>query len=62
MELARECIKSYPKRPSEKDIRMATEKERISKLAQIYAKQKKEEKEKKERVKAQQAMVVEKLL
>ena len=40
MILARECIKSYPKKPSEKEIRSANEKERIVLLAEIYARHK----------------------
>ena len=40
MTLARECIKSYPKKPSEKEIRFATEKERITMLADIFARHK----------------------
>ena len=40
MLLAKECLKSYPKRPSDREIRNANEKERIAILADIYARYK----------------------
>ena len=61
MVLAKECLKSYPKRPTKKEIRAATETERISMLANIYARQK-ENRQKTEAEQARRKMDVEKLM
>ena len=61
MVLAKECLKSYPKRHTDKEIRAATESERISMLANIYARQK-ENRQKSEADQAKKKMDVEKLM
>ena len=46
MELGRECLINYPKKPMTQEIRKAETKERNLKLAAIYKKQKEIQKEK----------------
>jgi len=62
MTLARECLKSYPKKPSKREIRSANEKERISMLAAIFAKHKEAKKKEEEMKVMKKKMDVEKLM